>query len=126
MKKLLISSLNSIDGVDHSFEISDEYIEEVNPIFVSDIDDIKLMIPTEDGRKVSIELDGFFSTNPVMKITITFPNKGERSYYFSERSYIENISSSNYWSEGAYYESNGVQAKYISVNYQKNKVFTVK
>ena len=67
MKKLLISSLNSIDGVDHSFEISDEYIEEVNPIFASDIDDIKLMIPTEDGRKVSIELDGFFSINPEIK-----------------------------------------------------------
>ena len=121
MKKLLISSYNSIDGKNHSFEVSDEYVEAVNPIYVSYSDDIELILPTEDGKTIKINLNGFWSINPAMNISIIFPNKGLRNYYFSEKSYIEHIDSSKYWSEGAYYESNGVQAKNLSVNYQKSK-----
>lgn len=116
MKELLISCHNSIDGKDHSFRVLDYYVEENDPIY----DDIKLVLHTEDGITVNIKMNGFGSIDPSMHISLAFPHNGERSYYFSENSYIEHVGNSNYWSKGAYYESNGVQAKYMSVNYKKN------
>lgn len=119
MKEIIIDSLSSIDGREHILEVPDNCVKEIDPMFQTFVGDIRLSLDTGKGYKVKISSDSGHRTQPGIVIGIDFPNERERYYYFSERAYNEGINSPNYWSEGQYHESDGIQAKNLSVHYQR-------
>ena len=119
MKELIINERISVDAQRHTMEVPEEYVEKTNPIYASYADDINLRLHTEKGVDVTLNVGGYDSLDPMVQISIEFPNKGKRSYYFSERSYVESGNNHKYWSQRYYQETDGLQGKFLGVHYQR-------